>query len=223
MDFLKDYNIIRRKVKHIRININRDKNVKIIIPMKYPLTELKKVIEKRSEWIKEKQQYFDNMKSRYFKIQKNEILYLGRKYKFIYDSELNKSVKIDDKNLEIRSGIKLSDRNVLMNWQKAEARRFILKRLEEINKSGRFKYNRIFVRNQKTKWGNCSSKKNLSFNWRLIMTPLFVVDYLIFHELIHLEVMNHSKEYWLRLSLAYPEYKEANQWLKKFGGGLFFN
>lgn len=222
MDFLKDYNIIRRKVKHIRININRDKNVKIIIPMKYPLTELKKVIEKRSGWIKEKQQYFDNMKSRYFKMQKNEILYLGRKYKFIYNSEPNNSVKIDDKKLEICSGIKLSDSNVLLNWQRAEARRFILKRLEEINKSGRFKYNRIFVRNQKTKWGNCSSKKNLSFNWRLIMTPLFVLDYLIYHELIHLEVMNHSKEYWLRLSLVYPDYKEANKWLKQYGGGLFY-
>ena len=59
MDFLKEYNIIRRKVKHIRININRDKNVKIIIPLEYPLSELKKVVEKRSEWIKEKQKYFE--------------------------------------------------------------------------------------------------------------------------------------------------------------------
>ncbi len=222
MDFLKEYNIIRRKVKHIRININRDKNVKIIIPMKYPISELNKIIEKRSEWIKEKQRYFDNMKSRYFKMEKNEILYLGRKYKFIYKQELGKAVRIDDKKLEISSGLKFSDKNVLVSWQKTEAKNFILKRLQEINKSGRFKYNRIFIRNQKTKWGNCSSKKNLSFNWRLIMTPLFVIDYLIFHELIHLEVMNHSKEYWLRLSLVNPDYKEANKWLKQYGGGLFY-
>lgn len=222
MDFLKEYNIIRRKVKHIRININRDKNVKIIIPMKYPISELYKIIEKRSEWIKEKQRYFDNMKSGYFKMEKNEILYLGRKYKFIYKQELGKAVRIDDKKLEISSGLKFSDKNVLVSWQKTEAKNFILKRLQEINKSGRFKYNRIFIRNQKTKWGNCSSKKNLSFNWRLLMTPLFVIDYLIFHELIHLEVMNHSKEYWLRLSLIYPDYKEANKWLKQYGGGLFY-
>lgn len=222
MDFLKEYNIIRRKVKHIRININRDKNVKIIIPMKYPISELNKIIEKRSEWIKEKQRYFDNMKSGYFKMEKNEILYLGREYKFIYKQELGKAIRIDDKKLEISSGLKFSDKNVLLGWQKIEAKNFILKRLQEINKSGRFKYNMVFIRNQKTKWGNCSSKKNLSFNWRLIMTPLFVVDYLIFHELIHLEVMNHSKEYWLRLSLVYPEYKEANKWLKQYGGGLFY-
>lgn len=222
MDFLKEYNIIRRKVKHIRININRDKNVKIIIPMKYPISELNKIIEKRSEWIKEKQRYFDNMKSGYFKMEKNEILYLGRKYKFIYKQELGKAVRIDGKKLEISSGLKFSDKHVLLGWQKIEAKNFILKRLQEINKSGRFKYNRVFIRNQKTKWGNCSSKKNLSFNWRLIMTPLFVIDYLIFHELIHLEVMNHSKEYWLRLSLVNPDYKEANKWLKQYGGGLFY-
>lgn len=222
MDFLKEYNIIRRKVKHIRININRDKNVKIIIPMKYPKSELKKVIEKRSEWIKEKQRYFDNMKSGYYKMEKNEILYLGRKYKYIYKQELGNAVRIDDKKLEIYSGLIFSDKNVLVSWQKAEAKNFILERLQEINKSGRFKYNRIFIRNQKTKWGNCSSKKNLSFNWRLIMTPLFVIDYLIFHELIHLEIMNHSKEYWLRMSMVYPDYKEANKWLKQYGGGLFY-
>ncbi|MCX6159550.1 MAG: M48 family metallopeptidase [Ignavibacteriae bacterium] len=71
----------------------------------------------------------------------------------------------------------------------------------------KFTYSKLYI-----------SKDGLS----LIMTPLFVIDYLIYHELIHLKIMNHSKEYWLRLSLLYPDYKEANQWLKKFGGGLFY-
>jgi len=222
MDTLKDYKIIRREVKHIRININRDKTVRIIVPQKYPIAELRKVIEKRSDWIKEKQRYFDKVKSEYFKLKKNEILYLGRKYTFIYTSDLNNAVIIDDKKLTITSGIRLSDKELLLSWQKKEARRFILNRLKEVNTDCKYKFNRVFIRNQKTKWGNCSTKKNLSFNWRLILTPLFVIDYLIYHELIHLKIMNHSKEYWLRLSLVCPDYKEANQWLKKFGGGLFY-
>jgi predicted metal-dependent hydrolase len=66
---------------------------------------------------------------------------------------------------------------------------------------------------QRTKWGNCSALQNLSFNWRLIMAPEFVAQYLITHEIVHLVVPDHSKQFWLTVQSLCPETGRARQWL----------
>jgi len=77
---------------------------------------------------------------------------------------------------------------------------------------------RVTVRAQKTRWGSCSAKGTISLNWRLIQAPALVVDYLIIHELMHRREMNHSARYWKLVAAAFPDYRRAEQWLKK--GGL---
>lgn len=78
-------------------------------------------------------------------------------------------------------------------------------------------YNRITIRNQKTRWGSCSSKGNLNFNCFLMMAPPDVIDYVVVHELCHRKQMNHSKEFWDEVASVCPEYKEARNWLKEHG------
>lgn len=217
-----DYIIIRRKVKHIRISVNRDKEVKVIIPMRYPLVELNRLLENRKDWINKKLRYFDNLKNNFFKLNENEILYLGRKYSFLLKPEMKNYFQVDENEMKVYSGIDLLNKKIQEHWLKQEAKRVIDERIKFINKDGRYKYNRIYIRNQNTKWGNCSSKKNISFNWRLVKAPLDVIDYLIAHEFTHLEEMNHSKMFWYKLSLVCPGYHEPNRWLKKNGVGLFY-
>jgi hypothetical protein len=74
---------------------------------------------------------------------------------------------------------------------------------------------RISVRAQKTRWGSCSARGTISLNWRLMQTPPRVVDYLIIHELMHRREMNHSARYWKLVAGAFPDYRSAEQWLKK--------
>jgi predicted metal-dependent hydrolase len=74
---------------------------------------------------------------------------------------------------------------------------------------------RISVRAQKTRWGSCSARGTISLNWRLIQAPADVVDYLIIHELMHRREMNHSARYWKLVAAAFPDYRRAEQWLKK--------
>ncbi len=81
-------------------------------------------------------------------------------------------------------------------------------------------YNRITVRNQKTKWGSCSGKKNLNFNCLLMLAPIEVVDSVIVHELCHLKHMNHSKAFYDEVRRIYPEYDKWHGWLKENGSGL---
>jgi predicted metal-dependent hydrolase len=81
-------------------------------------------------------------------------------------------------------------------------------------------YQRIAIRGQKTRWGSCSRKKNLSFNWKLIMAPGSVVEYVIIHELLHLKEMNHSKRFWELVARYCPGWRENKKWLKQHEADL---
>lgn len=81
-------------------------------------------------------------------------------------------------------------------------------------------YSRIQIRDQKTRWGSCSSKGTLSFNWRLMLAPPGVLDYVVVHELCHLTHMNHSRDFWNCVSAILPDYKEKRNWLKEHGHEL---
>ena len=81
-------------------------------------------------------------------------------------------------------------------------------------------YGKITVRNQKTRWGSCSSKGNLNFNCLLMLAPPEVLDYVVVHELCHRKQMNHSKAFWLEVEKVLPNYKEVRKWLKEEGSQM---
>ena len=81
-------------------------------------------------------------------------------------------------------------------------------------------YGKITLRQQKTRWGSCSSEKNLNFNWKLILAPPGVLDYVVVHELCHLKEMNHSKAFWDEVGKVMPEYETYKLWLKENGWRL---
>ncbi|MHA1539122.1 MAG: M48 family metallopeptidase [Alphaproteobacteria bacterium] len=105
----------------------------------------------------------------------------------------------------------------LVDWLKQEA-------ADEISHKTRFyaaelnkKVNRISIKDTTSQWGSCSGKNNLSFSWRLILAPADVLDYVVAHEVCHLEHMNHSKDFWDLLGTIMPEYSKHRYWLKKDG------
>lgn len=82
-------------------------------------------------------------------------------------------------------------------------------------------YGRISIREQKTRWGSCSSKGNLNFNWRLILAPEEVLDYVVVHELAHRREMNHSKAFYAVVESVLPDYRRAQRWLRENGQSLW--
>ena len=79
-------------------------------------------------------------------------------------------------------------------------------------------YNRIRIADQKTRWGSCSSRGTISYNWHLILLPENILDYVVVHELCHLLEMNHSPRFWSQVEKILPDYRDRRNWLKKKGG-----
>ena len=81
-------------------------------------------------------------------------------------------------------------------------------------------YGRITIRNQKTRWGSCSSKGNLNFNCLLMLTPGNIIDYVVVHELCHRVEMNHSQNFWAKVGSVLPDYRQRREWLKTEGSKI---
>ena len=105
-------------------------------------------------------------------------------------------------------------------YLRAEARRDLTEAVARRRDVATKRHKKITVRDQRSRWGSCSSSGTLSFNYRLVMAPPAVLDYLVVHELVHLDVPNHSKAYWRRVLAACPRTREHEAWLSRFGDVL---
>ena len=127
-------------------------------------------------------------------------------------------IKETKERFEAESTEKLTREKVIALAE--EALKIIPARVEYFAKVIGVTYGKITIRNQKTRWGSCSSKGNLNFNCLLMLAPLEVLDYVVVHELCHRKQMNHSKAFWLEVEKVLPDYKEARKWLKEEGSQM---
>jgi hypothetical protein len=141
------------------------------------------------------------------------ILLFNQIFSFVRVRELGHKVVIDEGGQQIRSGRNLSCRADLSRWYRHFAREHLTARIRELSVAHRLPYKRLFIRSQRTKWGTCSTKRNVSLNWRLILAPKNVCDYVVLHELMHTKVLNHSQRFWVLLRAIFPRCDEAIAWL----------
>ncbi len=108
----------------------------------------------------------------------------------------------------------------LRDWCFEEARRDLDARVRSHAQKLKLKPKRVAVRDQSSRWGSCSTTGTLSFSWRLVMAPPFVLDYVAAHEVAHLAEMNHGPRFWNLVKKTMPQMEEAKQWLKTYGMDL---
>jgi predicted metal-dependent hydrolase len=99
--------------------------------------------------------------------------------------------------------------------RKEEARKLVAEKIKYFNNFYNLRFNKISIRNQHTRWGSCSKNGNLNFNYRIIYLPGHLADYLIVHELCHLQEFNHSRKFWELVEKTIPDSKERERALKK--------
>lgn len=148
--------------------------------------------------------------------QRSEVLYLGRSlpFKVVLGHEGRVLVGFDGERLKIECFDEKELMRLLDRWYRQQARAVIHATLMRLAPLLKITYEDVLIKDQKTRWGSCSSSGNLSFNWRLIKAPMDVLEYVVVHELAHRKEMNHSQKFWSIVSRYSPDYKKHQKWLK---------
>lgn len=216
---IKPERIIRTKRKSIALQITDEGVLIVKAPTDVDDRTIEKVILKHKSWIKKKMEYVERRDPRFSKrefVNGESFLYLGRYYKLEIVEGQKEPLKLEDRFYLSKNALPYA-KEVFINWYKEKAYEKISERVDWYARMVGFKYNRVNITDAEKRWGSCSSKGNLNFSWRLIMAPLRVVDYVVVHELAHLEIRNHSKDFWIKVKTIMPDYKEYEEWLKKYG------
>lgn len=210
------YRVEHRDVKYPRIEVKPDKDVLVILP---PGTKThKEFLEKNREWVRDKISSIDDMISGLglsTEEVKGKLILFGNPY----DLKLkdgNYDVTIKNSSIEVTTPRDVDGLTHFRNWLREEIREKITSLSEAISSQIGVKYNRIYIRSQKTKWASCSSKGNLSFNLRSAILPIELIKHLVLHELTHIKKGKHDKEFWKLIGRHHPDYKEKEKSLARY-------
>jgi predicted metal-dependent hydrolase len=211
--------VSRKKVKYARLHVNGDGLVKISIPLSYSERELAGLLCDKRAWIAAALEKLQSRQQR-IALQPNQILFMGEVFDFHLHLNLVDRVQVDRSAKVISAGYNLLVPVHLEGWYRSQARKLFHQKLAEKAAHHGFIYNRLYIRSQRTKWGTCSAKGNISFNYKLIKAPESVIDYMVCHELAHTRFLDHRSGFQQLLAEICPGWKEAEGWLDSYGGSL---
>ena len=178
----------RKNIKHCYLRILKENLIEIKANRYFTLYDAKKLIEKKSEWIK----------SSIKKLSKNRL----NEDEFSYLGEIKKLEDFNIKNLDI--------------FYKKEIQKILPSKVEELSKKMQLFPTSISFRKNKRTWGSCNYKNGLNFNILLMKFPIEVMEYVIIHELAHIKHKNHSKDFWNLVEVYCPNYREIEKRFKNF-------
>lgn len=214
---MQNVTIIRSlKRKSVSIQIMPDTSVKVSVPFFVPQFQVNRFLKEKEDWIKQKQFL---LRAHMTKAKDDTALYLGKSYPIEIRTNQKNIIELHDK-FYLGSPNKKYAKTYLTSWYKQQARKVIVERVQHYAKISGAKYASISLTSATTRWGSCSSEKTLNFNWKLIMAPIEVLDYVVAHELAHLTEMNHSRDFWETVRKMYPLYRQYRTWLKRYGHTL---
>lgn len=192
-----NYKIIKRNVKYPRLEI-KENSLYLIVPFWF--NDYDRIIEEKRCWIEKKLSRIEKIISEN-KDKLDKIILFGN--------------TIDNKKLiESLQDEKIKKKTILII--KKKLRSLISGLVEEYSRKLDVSYNKVYIRKQETKWGSCSSRKNLSFNIKVAALPLYLIEFLVYHEVVHLIEMNHGKKFREILEKKFRDCKVLEEELKKY-------
>jgi predicted metal-dependent hydrolase len=215
----------RRKTMALKVDA---KGVSVLIPPSLSIATAKQFISQKTNWIKKKlaQQSQQIIADKQF-IDGEFFLLLGDELSLrLYEEDSAPTTKKSASTIAFYGRLnKLSKpaiRAAIITWYKKQADDYLTARTQWLSDVTGLHPNSVTIKSYKARWGSCSSKGDINFNWHLIQAPQVIVDYVIIHELCHLTHHNHSKHFWDLVAHFSPDYKLHRQWLKDNGYTLSF-
>jgi predicted metal-dependent hydrolase len=213
-----------RRARRVSLRIREAGLVEVVVPMHLVMSAPETVLKRHAQWIVRTLDRLSRAAADGGERPPGEgsrILFLGaeRTIRVLRDERRRPSVALTESEIIVRLTPESPEdiRPLLERWMRGQAESIIPLRVRGLNEQWKFRYNRITVRNQRTRWGSCSRKGSLSFNWRLVILPVEVADYLIFHELAHLQYLDHSSRFWSLVGQICPSFRQSERWLRWHG------
>ena len=204
------------RAKHIRLEVRQQTGLTVVVPRSYKIGRLPVLLESKGRWILSK---LASLPVENEPRSGDTVSYLGRDLKVVRRENHGgvHGIRLVGSRLEVPPELFENGflELVLERWYREQAAKLIKERVHELSSQLGVSYNRLTIRGQKTRWGSCSYKKTLSFNWKLVMAPQPVIDYVIIHELAHLREMNHSRKFWGLVAEHCPRWRQRKKWLKE--------
>jgi hypothetical protein len=222
-----DYPIRRSdRARRARINVSAD-GVEVVVPQRMALRQVVPFVEEKRPWIERTLRRIREAEeaAAVRLADGGQVPYLGELLSLdvrVEPGRVRHFVAMRGTTLEVAVGSPGPDavRAALEAWYRRRARVEVQPRLEAACRRAGTHFTRLSIRAQRTRWASCSSTGAMSFNWRLLLAPEPVLDYVVWHEVCHLEVMDHSPRFWGLLADRCPGYKEQSRWLRRHGATL---
>ena len=216
------YQTIRSpKRKKLTITVERDRTVAVRAPEELSDAEIQEIVDRKRQWIVGKLRHPQKYRNRLHPPGKEVVngesaLYLGREYRIELVETASDEVEFTGQFL-VPATRQVKRRQVLRDWYIAKAKEVILPRAEMHARELGVQFTAAKIVDNRYRWGSCTDIDNLSFNWRLIKAPMFVIDYVIVHEVAHLLETNHTPRFWSIVRARIPTLAKAKAWLREHG------
>ena len=216
--FIEINQIIRSRRKTIALVIQKDGALIVRAPLRAPEKFIREFAEKNAQWILKKQAQMRaavSLPPRQYAFGET-FLYLGREVPL----EIVKGQKpalVLDTHFKLAESTVGHAEKVFQSWYREQAKKILSERVLLFAERHNLQYQKIRIGSARTRWGSCNAKGGLSFSWRLILTPMEIVDYVVVHELAHTLVHNHSGQFWKQVERILPDYKVHRKWLRTNG------
>jgi predicted metal-dependent hydrolase len=207
----------------MRLRVFPDGRVEVVLPRRAPAGPVEDFVRRSAGWIHNTRARLAARAPESPAISPHETWYRGRRVPVVHrpGAAPPYRVRFTGEAFEITGdGSEERTAPLLEAWFRQAARAVFHARVHALNAETGYAWSRIRVADQTTRWGSCSTKGALSFNWRLLMAPPEVLDYVVIHELAHLREMNHSPRFWALVEARCADYRRHMQWLKDHGATL---
>jgi len=213
-----EYSVRRsQRARRVRVTVDPARGVEVVLPRRAAQREAAAAISELRPWIERRVAELERAQAA-VAARGNTVPYLGESLELIGQTG---RVRVRRRGNELFAPAAADERTrALERWYRSAARQEIVSRLDRACALAGTDYSGLTIRGQRTRWASCSPTGAMSFNWRLMLAPAAVLDYVVWHEVCHLEVMDHSPRFWALLARRCPDYRKQARWLKRHGATL---
>jgi predicted metal-dependent hydrolase len=202
------------RARRVRVSVDGEGAVQVTLPRRMPLRAADEAVRELAPWIERRRRALARAVAELERTP-GTVPYLGGELRLVPQAGRTRVHRRGDELL-----VPAQPAEALERWYRRAAREEIAPRLDAAVARAGTAYDGLTIRGQRTRWASCSSSGAMSFNWRLLLAPEAVLDYVVEHEVCHLEVLDHSARFWRLLESRVPDWREHAAWLRRYGSTL---